>query len=115
LYKAVHRIMRQADRGLALNGSGALVDAVVEMARFDEAGLFERTRIANAALSADVPFQGYGSTPIPTGCSSASARGQARPKGRPTGTVTERGCRQGHNASDRSAIIGDVPAKPQWS
>lgn len=41
LYKAVHRITRRADGGLALNGDGALVDAVVEMARFDEEGLLD--------------------------------------------------------------------------
>ncbi|MGY6246802.1 bifunctional aminoglycoside phosphotransferase/ATP-binding protein [Bosea thiooxidans] len=41
LYKAVHRITREADGRLALNGGGELVDAVVEMARFDEDGLFE--------------------------------------------------------------------------
>lgn len=42
LYKAAHRITREADGGLALNGAGALVDAVVEMVRFDEDGLFDR-------------------------------------------------------------------------
>lgn len=41
LYRAVHRITREADGRLALNGSGALIDAAVEMTRFDEAGLFE--------------------------------------------------------------------------
>ncbi|HEY5794644.1 MAG TPA: AAA family ATPase [Bosea sp. (in: a-proteobacteria)] len=42
LYKAVHRITREADGRLALDGDGALVDAVVEMVRFDEDGLLER-------------------------------------------------------------------------
>lgn len=48
LYKAVHRITRETNGGLALNGDGALVDAVVEMARFDEAGLFENLAVQDA-------------------------------------------------------------------
>lgn len=48
LYKAVHRVTREADGSLALNGGGALVDAVVEMVRFDEDGLFERLAIRGA-------------------------------------------------------------------
>ncbi|MFN3670523.1 MAG: AAA family ATPase [Bosea sp. (in: a-proteobacteria)] len=42
LYRAVHRITREADGRLALNGQGRLEDAVVEMARFDERTLFDR-------------------------------------------------------------------------
>ncbi|WP_334176987.1 AAA family ATPase [Pseudoxanthobacter sp.] len=41
LYRGVRRITRAAD-GLAFDGPGALADAVVEMARFDEAGLADR-------------------------------------------------------------------------
>lgn len=48
LYKAVHRITRRADGGLGLNGDGPLVDAVVEMARFDEDGLFENLAVQGA-------------------------------------------------------------------
>jgi len=42
LYRAVRRITREADGSLAFDGQGALVDAVVEMARFDERTLFDR-------------------------------------------------------------------------
>ncbi|MGY6250721.1 bifunctional aminoglycoside phosphotransferase/ATP-binding protein [Bosea thiooxidans] len=42
LYRAVHRITRRKNGGLALNGSGELVDAVLEMERFDDNFLFDR-------------------------------------------------------------------------
>jgi uncharacterized protein len=42
LYRAVRRITGEDDGHLAFDGSGALVDAVVEMARFDEDTLFDR-------------------------------------------------------------------------
>lgn len=42
IYRAVHRITREADGRLALNGGGTLEDAVVEMVRFDEQTLFDR-------------------------------------------------------------------------
>ncbi|HEY9212055.1 MAG TPA: AAA family ATPase, partial [Ancylobacter sp.] len=42
LYRAVRRVTRAPDGRLALDGEGMLVDAVVEMARFDEEGLFDR-------------------------------------------------------------------------
>lgn len=42
IYRAVHRVTRAPDGGLELNGDGALVDAVVEMERFDESQLFDR-------------------------------------------------------------------------
>ncbi|OZI60601.1 AAA family ATPase [Bordetella genomosp. 11] len=42
LYLAVRRITRQPDGSLAFDGPGELVDAVVEMARFDEETLFDR-------------------------------------------------------------------------
>lgn len=42
LYRAVHRITREENGRLALNGGGPLVDAVVEMVRFDERTLFDR-------------------------------------------------------------------------
>ena len=42
LYKAVRRITREGDGSLAFDGTGELVDAVVEMARFDEDTLFSR-------------------------------------------------------------------------
>jgi aminoglycoside phosphotransferase family enzyme/predicted kinase len=47
LYQAVHRITRRADGGLTLNGDGPLVDAVVEMVRFDQDGLLERLAVRN--------------------------------------------------------------------
>lgn len=46
LYRRVHRITREADGHLALNGSGTLVDATLEMARFDGALLFDRLAMA---------------------------------------------------------------------
>lgn len=42
LYRGVRRITREADGRLALDGDGPLVDACVEMARFDEETLFDR-------------------------------------------------------------------------
>ena len=42
IYLGTRRITRQADNTLAFDGDGALVDAVVEMRRFDDQGLFSR-------------------------------------------------------------------------
>ncbi len=42
LYLGVRTITHEADGGLALDGEGELVDAVVEMARFDQKALFDR-------------------------------------------------------------------------
>ncbi|MBN9472198.1 MAG: AAA family ATPase [Bosea sp.] len=42
LYRAVHRITREQSGELALNGRGELVDAVLEMVRFNENFLFDR-------------------------------------------------------------------------
>lgn len=42
LYRGVRRITREADGHLAFNGGGDLVDAVVEMGRFEENALFDR-------------------------------------------------------------------------
>lgn len=42
LYLGVRRITREADGRLMFDGPGTLVDAVVEMRRFDEDGLFDR-------------------------------------------------------------------------
>jgi aminoglycoside phosphotransferase family enzyme/predicted kinase len=53
LYLGVRAITRDADGGLALDGDGALVDAVVEMARFDQAALFDRIALA-AGLTPDL-------------------------------------------------------------
>ena len=41
LYVAVRRIAREADGRLALDGAGQLVDAVVEMRRFEDRNLFD--------------------------------------------------------------------------
>lgn len=41
LYLGVHAITREADGSLALDGAGALVDAVVEMRRFYDCDLFD--------------------------------------------------------------------------
>ncbi|MCY1664648.1 bifunctional aminoglycoside phosphotransferase/ATP-binding protein [Rhizobium sp. SL86] len=42
LYRRVRRITRSADQSLVWDGEGALVDAVVEMVRFDQEQLFDR-------------------------------------------------------------------------
>ncbi|MBN9450143.1 MAG: AGE family epimerase/isomerase, partial [Bosea sp.] len=42
LYRAVHRITRERSGALALNGEGELVEAVLEMKRFDNNFLFDR-------------------------------------------------------------------------
>lgn len=42
IYRAVRRITREVDDCLAFDGQGPLVDAVVEMVRFDEETLFDR-------------------------------------------------------------------------
>ncbi|SFI13527.1 hypothetical protein SAMN05216304_1011032 [Bosea sp. OK403] len=42
IYRAVHRITREDNGRLALNGPGKLVDAAIEMARFDDDQLFDR-------------------------------------------------------------------------
>ncbi|MGF9691336.1 AAA family ATPase [Rhizobium sp. 0TCS1.26] len=42
LYIGLRRITRSADGGLEIDGSGPLVEAVVEMKRFDQAQLFDR-------------------------------------------------------------------------
>ncbi|MDB5571824.1 MAG: aminoglycoside phosphotransferase [Hyphomicrobiales bacterium] len=51
LYRAVRRIARR-DAGLSLDGEGALVDAVVEMGRFDEDCLLDRMAQAGALTPA---------------------------------------------------------------
>lgn len=48
LYRAVRRITREDDGRLAFEGLGALVDAVVEMTRFDEDTLFDRMAARDA-------------------------------------------------------------------
>jgi uncharacterized protein len=50
-YLGVRRITR-ADRGLALDGDGALVDAVVEMRRFDQDALLDRLATRGALTPA---------------------------------------------------------------
>lgn len=54
LYRAVHNITREADGRLALNGSGPLVDAALEMARFDGALLFDRLATAGTLTTAQI-------------------------------------------------------------
>jgi aminoglycoside phosphotransferase family enzyme/predicted kinase len=47
LYIGLRRITRADDAGLELDGSGPLVEAVVEMVRFDQARLFDRMATAS--------------------------------------------------------------------
>jgi len=42
LYRAVHRVTREQNGNLSLNGHGELVDAVLEMERFNDDFLFDR-------------------------------------------------------------------------
>ncbi|TIP21193.1 AAA family ATPase, partial [Mesorhizobium sp.] len=51
LYLGVHRITRQGDR-LALDGSGELVDAVIEMVRFDQSNFLDRMGTAGTLTPA---------------------------------------------------------------
>lgn len=52
LYVAARRITRAVDGGLVFDGAGELVDAVVEMRRFDEDALLDRLAIAGALTPA---------------------------------------------------------------
>jgi aminoglycoside phosphotransferase family enzyme/predicted kinase len=52
LYLGVRRITREADGRMALDGSGSLADAVVEMQRFDQAALLDKMAVAGALTPA---------------------------------------------------------------
>ncbi len=52
LYLGVRRITRAADGSLTFDGDGPLVDAVVEMVRFDQDGLFDRMAVRGALTPA---------------------------------------------------------------
>jgi len=54
LYRRVHRITIEPDGELALNGSGPLVDAVLEMRRFDGAMLFDKLAGAGTLTGAQI-------------------------------------------------------------
>lgn len=54
LYRAVHRVTREANGELALNGHGVLVDAVLEMERFDDGATFDRLAIEGRLTAADM-------------------------------------------------------------
>ena len=53
LYLGARRVTREADGALALDGAGELVDAVVEMRRFDDGALLE-SFAARGALSTQI-------------------------------------------------------------
>ena len=53
LYLGARRVTREADGALALDGAGELVDAIVEMRRFDDGALLE-SFAARGALSAQI-------------------------------------------------------------
>jgi hypothetical protein len=53
LYLGARRVTREADGGLALDGADELVDAIVEMRRFDDGALLE-SFAARGALSAQI-------------------------------------------------------------
>ena len=48
LYLAVRRITRAADGTIAFDGDGSLIDAVVELRRFDQNGLFDALALRHA-------------------------------------------------------------------
>ncbi len=48
VYRGVVAVMRQADGSFALNGTGAPVDWLVDMTRFDQDGLFDRLALRSA-------------------------------------------------------------------
>lgn len=54
LYRHVHRITLESDGRLVLNGTGQLVDAVVEMRRFDGAMLFDKLAGAGTLTGAQI-------------------------------------------------------------
>jgi aminoglycoside phosphotransferase family enzyme/predicted kinase len=54
LYLAARRITRAEDGGLVLDGDGELIDAVVEMRRFDEAALLDRLALGGRLTPAIV-------------------------------------------------------------
>lgn len=54
LYRAVHRITREANGQLALNGRGILLDAVLEMVRFEDGSTFDRLAVEGRLTSADM-------------------------------------------------------------
>ena len=64
LYIAARRVTREADGALALDGAGELVDAVVEMRRFDDGALLEssprgarcRRKSSNSSREKSPPF-----------------------------------------------------------
>lgn len=54
LYRAVHRITREEDGRLALNGQGGLIDAVLEMKRFEDGATFDRLADEGRLTPADM-------------------------------------------------------------
>lgn len=54
LYRAVHRITRERNGSLALNGEGELVDAVLEMERFNGDLLFDRMAETERLTTSDM-------------------------------------------------------------
>jgi len=52
LYLGTRRITRQADGRLALDGSGVLTDAIVEMKRFDQSALLDQMALAGTLTPA---------------------------------------------------------------
>lgn len=52
LYLGVRRITRAADGRVAFDGEGAMIDAVVEMRRFDQSALLDRMAMAGALTPA---------------------------------------------------------------
>jgi aminoglycoside phosphotransferase family enzyme/predicted kinase len=54
LYHAVHRITRERNGKLVLNGQGELVDAVLEMERFNDTFLFDRMAQRERLTTSDI-------------------------------------------------------------
>ena len=116
LYLGVRRITREADGKLVLDGSGQLVDAVVEMARFEQSQLLDRMALAGRLTPglmnelAQVIVQFHQGAPV-----AHTARGTANIAG--VLSINEAGLRREPNLLGRSdyAIQSGVPVCPSRS
>ena len=68
IYRAVRRITREANGSLGFDGQGPLVDAVVEMVRFDEETLFDRMAARGALTPAAIDRNGTNDRAVSRRC-----------------------------------------------
>lgn len=105
LYRRVRRLTRESDGTLSLDGEGALVEAVLEMARFDENKLLDRMARRGALsptlvarLAATIAAFHAGTPPLADASTSSSDRIEAVLR------INEAGLEAGR------AVLGDEPA-----